>query len=220
MDKKIFISHSVANRDFAQLLLAFLTDLGCRESEIFYSSNPVTGVRDRISEEVLSALQTSRLDVILLSNEYKSSAYCLNEAGVIWYKGKDTKKIVILLHDVVGDKTAGFIDEDHLQFRMSEHGFLKILMDRLLSFLAAENAFALPEVDRINKACQTLKDGFRAYEKKLPIVKNLTSYVDHEITEQERSRVIKAQNNIYTGFVFPIKGPQLTLRQILRSGKL
>lgn len=183
------------------MLSDFLIDLGCGSDRIFYTSNPVNGVRDRISDEVLDALKSSTLDIILLSNEYKNSAYCLNEAGIIWYKGSATTKIIILLHDVLGQPSAGFLNEDYIQYRMSDEHFLDNLMDRVMECLGIK----LSGWNEIKEIREEFRQKFTDYKNALPLVKSLTHYAGEKgLSEEKQVRIKeareKARNALHNRF--------------------
>ena len=82
----IFISHRTTDRAIADILLDFFIATGISREKIFCSSLPGNDVRERISVEVKEALQNSCLNIAILSDDYYKSAYCLNEAGILWFE--------------------------------------------------------------------------------------------------------------------------------------
>lgn len=83
---KIFISHSSKNKEYGELLVDFLRDIGLKEEEIIFTSNVIYGIP--IGENIFQWLKkqiTERPFVIyLLSQEYFRSIPCLNEMGAAW----------------------------------------------------------------------------------------------------------------------------------------
>lgn len=105
---KIFISHSTKDNVIANGLVDFFQKLGISVSDIFCSSVDECGVLTNITSEVKQALLESELDIILFSNNYIASPYCLNEEGVIWFNDKPT--LVIGLGSFTEKNIVGFID--------------------------------------------------------------------------------------------------------------
>ena len=93
--KEIFISHSTKDKEVADMIADFLHNAGIDKELIFCSSLPGNDVIEKIPDEVRIHLNESKVNIVILSNNYYQSAYCLNEAGIIWYennkKGAVTK---------------------------------------------------------------------------------------------------------------------------------
>ena len=81
----IFISHRSTDKFIADMLLDFFTGTGIPKETVFCSSLPGNDVNERISKEIKSALKSSAVNISILSHDYYQSAYCLNEAGILWY---------------------------------------------------------------------------------------------------------------------------------------
>lgn len=107
----IFISHRSTDKDIAEMLCSFLVATGVPRSCIFCSSLPGNDVKQKISAEVKLALKTSSVNVIILSADYYNSAYCLNEAGIIWFE--DTLAIPIALPEISPDNMLGFFNDEY-----------------------------------------------------------------------------------------------------------
>lgn len=170
--KKIFISHSSKNEDFGNILLEYLRRLGIDTDIIFYSSNYHTGADYIIPDEVLSALKSSVLDIIILSNDYSNSKYCLNESGIIWSK-TNKQKIIIILPDATDDDYAGFIDKMYIHFsfidKKSFNGLVNKINDLLIKCnLTSENPSLSYDANIF------FSNQINNYIKKLPILDNLS----------------------------------------------
>lgn len=114
MDKTgIFISHSSKNADVAIMLRDFLIETGVPNEYIFCSSIKGNDVKHRISVEVKTALAQSCVNIAILSEEYKNSPYCVNEAGIIWFLDQ-TPAIVIGLPEITHKNMCGFINGDYI----------------------------------------------------------------------------------------------------------
>lgn len=114
MDKTgIFISHSSKNAEVAIMLRDFLVETGVPNECIFCSSIKGNDVKHRISVEVKTALAQSCVNIAILSEEYKNSPYCVNEAGIIWFFD-ETPAIVIGLPEITHTNMCGFINGDYI----------------------------------------------------------------------------------------------------------
>lgn len=194
--KKIFISHSSMNKKFATWLTELLDCLGVSRNAIFYSSDFTRGVNTKISESVFQALRNTVVDIIILSNEYKESEYCLNEAGVICFKNGKSDRIVIALPDVTGSIGAGFVNEDYIQHRLSDSIFLDSLINKLYeilrkhSLIQSDTPFTPSLLHKFSKELEE-------YKKSIPIFENLLiPYVDEWHFDNELEEIKLARKHI------------------------
>ena len=97
-NSKIFISHRSDDKEIVECFIDFLISLSIPRVDIFCSSLPGNDVTFEISGEIKEALNNSIINIVFLSSEYYKSAYCLNEAGVIWFVEKIC--IVIATQDI------------------------------------------------------------------------------------------------------------------------
>ncbi len=194
--KKIFISHSEKNKDFVTLLLNYLVSLGVKRENIFCSSDYRSGVHDKISDDVFAALKKTRLDIIVLSNEYKKSEYCLNESGVIRSKGQPSTKLVITLPGIRNGEHAGFIGSDYYQYRFDTTFFPVALAERLQEEV---KKLHLINVNRDQQAltCECFQTKIVHYRNRLPIIDNL-SVNWAEKNDQERAKLALQQAYLKT----------------------
>ena len=108
---KIFISHRSVDKKIAEIIENFLTSCGVPSDKIFCSSLPGNDIEEEISKEIKENLQQSGINIVLLSKDYYESAYCLNEAGIIWYL--DAHKIMIALPEIDENCMVGFLNSEH-----------------------------------------------------------------------------------------------------------
>ena len=120
--KKIFISHQTNDKTVANMLVDFLVNVGVDNDVIFCSSIPGYDVREKIADEIFSALNESMIDIAILSSNYYDSTYCLNEAGIIWFKNKigNNKVILIGLPEIPPSKMFGFLNSNFKLFDISQ----------------------------------------------------------------------------------------------------
>lgn len=170
--KKIFISHSTKDKALAEIIVDLAVACGISIGEIFCSSYKGTDVKQQISPEIKQALSTSILDIIILSNDYKESLYCLNEAGVIWYKSNNLK-LIVTLPEVFDEPIAGFIGTDYIQFRLKDDEFCDSFYDSFIDF-----SYKLGVTDIVMNY-SNIRESFAKqidrYKKNLPIIENLST---------------------------------------------
>lgn len=131
--KKIFISHNTQDKAVADFFVDFLIAIGISRDSIFCSSLPGNNVIENISSEIRESLNTSKVNVVILSNSYYQSPCCLNEAGIIWYK--DDLKIIIGLPEISIDNMQGFINKDYLIRHLNNSDDIYAIVDDLTKAL-------------------------------------------------------------------------------------
>lgn len=194
--KRIFISHSEKNESFVHLLLDYIVGLGVSRKTIFCSSDYRSGVQGKISDDVFHALKNTKLDIIILSNEYKKSEYCLNEAGVIRSKENQSIKIVIVLPDIQNGGYAGFINEDYWQYRLEAVSFTEALGKRLWNELKDLCQLDIKKSQR-ELVYKTFQKGVAEYRRSLPTIENLNvNWSDKEGQERARKDIRHAYESV------------------------
>ncbi|WP_075633705.1 TIR domain-containing protein [Rhizobium rhizosphaerae] len=84
---EIFISHAVADRHLAELLVDFLTDaIGVPEKSIFCSSLPGHGnpLSHNFNTNMREQIQHPKLVILLMTPSYLDSRFCVMELGGTW----------------------------------------------------------------------------------------------------------------------------------------
>ncbi len=125
----IFISHRTTDAAFADMIRDFLVGIGVHGDLIFCSSLPGNDVKEKISLEVKENLRNSCLNIVILSKSYYESAYCLNEAGILWYN--DTKVLPIALDDIDPSDMIGFLNDDYKIRRLNNYDDIAYIADLL-----------------------------------------------------------------------------------------
>lgn len=128
--KKIFISHNTLDKTVADILVDFLIAVGIPRNEIFCSSLPGNNVKENITTEIRESLDSSNIYFCILSSSYYQSAYCQNEAGIIWYKQAAT--IIIGLPEITIDNMQGFINKDYMIRRLNNSDDIYAIIDDVL----------------------------------------------------------------------------------------
>lgn len=94
----IFISHAVADKDLAKLLVDFLKEaIGVPAKAIFCSS--VRGHHIPLGEDfnayIREQIQKPKLVILLMTPAYMESSFCLMELGAAWAQGSSSLAIVV-----------------------------------------------------------------------------------------------------------------------------
>ena len=90
--KLLFISHAEKDSKMVEKFVDLLYDMGVPEKSMFCSSISEIGVpiKADIYEYLRSLLDSEEvIPIFMLSDNYYSSAACLNEMGAVWIKQKD-----------------------------------------------------------------------------------------------------------------------------------
>ncbi len=118
--EKVFISHSSKDAKYAEMLKDFLVRTGVPNESIFCSSLPGNQTKTNFPKEVHQSIKESIITIILLSENYYNSAYCLNEEGIAWYLylTEGITPIVIGLPSINRDHMRGFINKEYIMYRM------------------------------------------------------------------------------------------------------
>lgn len=87
MSKSVFISHAVKNKDIADKLVDLLeTGVGISDSDIFCSSLEGLGIPGGTNfiEFIRKQIKDPKVVILLLSEDYFESQFCLAELGASW----------------------------------------------------------------------------------------------------------------------------------------
>lgn len=145
----LFISHAYADHEIVDLFVEFLTNMGLKNEQIFYSSLPEYGVLlgENIADTIQKRLSNKKVHVIfMLSQNYYDSHMCLNEMGAAWVLQHTYTSI--LLPGFAYEKINGAIKAGNIGMKLDEdQGNLKVRLVQLRKQLQRE--FALPEMDEI-----------------------------------------------------------------------
>ena len=137
---KIFISHRSTDAPIADALFDFFIATGIQREKIFCSSLPGNDVKEKISVEVKETMKNSCLNIAILSNEYYKSAYCLNEAGILWFQ--DVPVIPIALPEIQPTDMIGFLNDDYKIRRLDNADDLAYIYDTACEVTSSEQAKA------------------------------------------------------------------------------
>jgi len=128
---KIFISHSSKNKNYGNLLVELLRNIGIKESEIIFTSNIAYGipVGQNIFNWLKSQITENPFVIYLLSEEYYESIACLNEMGAAWIIENEHAAVFITGFDLSSKEfQSGALDPREIGFYINDE-------ERVLSFI-------------------------------------------------------------------------------------
>ena len=141
MSKKIFISHSIKDKEIANAFVDVILQnaLSVPISEIFCVSADGMKIksgddwRNSIKRNILSA----KINFLLITPNYKESEVCMNEMGAAWM----TDSIVLpLIVDPINIKTVGVIQEPNQIEKLQEEKSLDRIKDIVQEELQIPNS--------------------------------------------------------------------------------
>lgn len=133
----VFISHRSTDKEVADMLADFLSATGISKNKIFCSSLPGNDINEKISNEVKTALKNSSVNIAILSYDYYQSAYCLNEAGVLWYN--DVPVIPIALPEINANNMYGFLNNEYKLRRLDSDTDISYIYDTVNKAVSSNN---------------------------------------------------------------------------------
>ena len=159
----IFISHRSTDKEVADMLVDFFITTGIDKKVFFCSSLPGNDVKEKISAEIKNNLKTSRINIVVLSRDYYDSAYCLNEAGVIWYNDSTTV-IPIALPEINEDNMYGFLNSEYKIRRLDNENDISYVYEVICDATESKQESASVLIANIQK----LKNRFQTYIEQRP----------------------------------------------------
>jgi hypothetical protein len=138
---KIFISHASADKEYTDLLVQLLNDMGIEKSQnkILYSSKHGYGIPlvENIYDYLKQELNKNILMVFVLSENYYNSVACLNEMGAAWVNTK--AHYSILLPNFSFNKVEGAIDPLEISFKMNDKHRLTEFKNNITQYFNLKN---------------------------------------------------------------------------------
>jgi hypothetical protein len=137
----VFISHRSIDKAIADMLFDFLIGTGVPRDRIFCSSLPGNDVKEKISVEVKAAIKSSALNIVILTNDYYQSAYCLNEAGIMWFCD-NIPVIPVALPEITPENMFGFMNSEYKIRRLDCEDDISYMYDIIRETTSAEQCKA------------------------------------------------------------------------------
>lgn len=181
----IFVSHRSTNKDIADMLVDFFSGTGISRDAIFCSSLPGNDIDERISGEVKEALKNSVVNIAILSQDYYESAYCLNEAGILWYE--DTPVIPIALPEIDSGNMYGFLNSEYKLRRLDCDTDVSYIYDIVAEEVSAPHIKASTITYENNKLRERYVKYLKTREvqQKIPTA-SITDVISEITTDDER----------------------------------
>ena len=82
-----------------------------------------------ISREVKEKIANSSVNIAILSSSYYESAYCTNEAGIIWLQDPEIPAVVIGLPEIDHNNMHGFLNSDYKLRRLDNLNDISAIHD-------------------------------------------------------------------------------------------
>lgn len=184
----IFISHRSTDKEVADMIADFFSATGISKDKIFCSSLPGNDINEKISDEVKTALKNSSVNIAILSYDYYQSAYCLNEAGVLWYN--DAPVIPIALPEINSNNMYGFLSSEYKLRRLDSDTDISYIYDIVSAAVSAPNTKVSVVTYENNKLKNRYADFLKSREFSKPPVTILTAIDVSEITTDDERVVL------------------------------
>ncbi len=185
----IFISHRTTDKDVADMLVDFFSATGVPRDEIFCSSLPGNDVKTKISKEVKEAINKSVVNIAILSNDYYQSAYCLNEAGILWYKEEPV--ILIALPEIDINNMYGFLDNDYKLHRLDSETDISDIYDTVREPLKVSPVVRTSTIiSESHKLINRYKEFTQKREETISVNNNSQNYFVSDMTTDDERIVL------------------------------
>jgi len=123
----IFISHATRDKKLAGLLFDYLVDI--TDDEIFCTSQYRSGIKigGNIDDTLKNAITQADIVIFIITQNFYSSAYCLNETGAVWVL--DKKCIPIICGNMTHTDMKGCINSNNLSISVRIDDDIKKLIN-------------------------------------------------------------------------------------------
>lgn len=181
----IFISHRSIDKEIADMIFDFLIGTGISRDHVFYSSLPGNDINEKISTEVKAAIRNSAVNIAILSPDYYQSAYCLNEAGVMWFC--DTIPVIpVALPEISSENMYGFLSNEYKLRRLDCDDDISYIYDTVGTAISAQQC----KVSIVTAETSKLKMRYMNYIAKRLTYSGPRSTYDLEISSDDEAVVL------------------------------
>lgn len=181
----VFISHRSIDKDIADMVFDFLIRTGIPRENVFCSSLPGNDINEKISTEVKTAIRSSVVNIAILSNDYYQSAYCLNEAGIMWFCDA-TPIIPLALPEISSENMYGFLNNEYKIRRLNCDDDISYIYDTIRSAISGKQC----TVSIVTAAASKLKLCYVDYISKRSAYTAPKSTYDLEISSNDEAIVL------------------------------
>lgn len=174
---KVFISHSINDKEYAETLVELLEHIGLNQNDIFCSSVPGYDIPNKMNiyDYLRNEFYSKNLYVIfLLSDNYYKSPACLNEMGATWILKKEY--LTILLPTFEFNKIKGAINPLDIALRLDSDEYE--VKNRLYQFKnEITNLFNINNMEGVN--WEKYRDLFMKKVKEIQLTISKSSFKEH-----------------------------------------
>lgn len=181
----VFISHRSIDKDVADMVFDFLIGTGIPREKVFCSSLPGNDIKEKISAEVKTAIKSSMVNIAILSNDYYQSAYCLNEAGIMWYCDK-IPTIPVALPEISSENMYGFLNNEYKIRRLNCLDDISYIYDTVQSAILGQPC----KVSIVTAAASKLKMRYEDFVASRSVYAVLKTTDDLEISSTDEAVVL------------------------------
>lgn len=181
----IFISHRSTDKAIADMLVDFFSGTGIPRDAVFCSSLPGNDINEKISGEVKTALKNSVANIAILSQDYYQSAYCLNEAGILWYKN-DVSIIPVALPEITSNNMYGFLNNEYKLRRLESDTDISYIYDVVREAVSAQQTKTSVITYEIKKLIKRYNDFLSNREEPKECPKLSQEIISEITTDDER----------------------------------
>lgn len=159
----VFISHRSTDKVIADMIVDFLIGTGIPREYLFCSSLPGNDIGEKIAAEVKAKMKSSSVNIAILSHDYYQSAYCLNEAGIMWFC--DTISVIpVALPEISLENMYGFLSNEYKIRRLSSDDDISYLYDTVQTAVSLQQC----KVSIITAETSKLRKRYEDYISKTP----------------------------------------------------
>ena len=125
----VFFSHCSEDAEIADMLLNYFFSTGIPNDYIFCSSLPGNDVKYAISREIKDKMKNSFVNIVIVSDDYYKSSYCLNEAGIVWLQDPKISAVTIALPEINHTNMQGFLNSEYRLRRLDNLNDISVIYD-------------------------------------------------------------------------------------------
>jgi hypothetical protein len=221
---KIFISHSSSNKDYGELIVELLRNLGLKEDEIIFTSNVAYGIpiAQNIFNWLKSQIEEKPFVIYLLSKQYYESIACLNEMGAAWIIENNHATIFTPDFNIESKEfQSGALDPREIGFYINNEervlSFIELLSE---NFVISNKAILISQsvkkfVDGVNKIKPSITKQTSVKEITTKAIETPVEYEKLPVQEIEKKPVKIANGDLYAKFLDLIAQDKLQTTELI-----
>lgn len=221
---KIFISHSSSDKEYGELIVELLRNIGLKEDKIIFTSNVAYGipVSENIFNWLKSQIEKKPFVIYLLSQQYYKSIACLNEMGAAWIIENDHATIFTPDFNIESKEfQSGALDPREIGFYINNE-------ERVLSFIELlSNSFEISNkpliitqsvkkfIDGINKIKPSVLKSTPTSKKEERVLETLQAQEKPSPPKIEKRSKPEIKGDLYSKFLDLIAQDKLQTNELI-----